>query len=79
MCRAILDHAPIGDYYCWFNIPEAYSCPCGAVRQSQEHLFTRCPDMDTNRRTPKLLNELIGYLQRNPTVFGFKPPSEDIR
>jgi hypothetical protein len=78
MCRAILDHAPISDYYCRFNIPEAHSCLCGAARQSRKHLFTRCPDLDTNRRTPKLLNKLIRYLQKNPTVFGFKPPSEGI-
>jgi hypothetical protein len=79
MCRVILDHAHISKYYHQFNVPEAHSCPCGAARQSREHLFTRCPDMGTNRRTPKLLNELIGYLQKNPTVFGFKPPSESIR
>jgi hypothetical protein len=34
MCRTILDHAPIGDYYCRFNIPEEHSCSCGAARQS---------------------------------------------
>jgi hypothetical protein len=78
MCWVILDHTPISEYYPRFNILEAHSCLCSAARQSCEHLFTRCPDMDTNRCTPKLLNELIGYLQKNPIVFGFKPPSEGI-
>jgi hypothetical protein len=77
MCRTILDHAPIGDYYCRFNISEEHSCSCGAARQSREHLFTRCPRLSTGR-TPKLLNELIGYLERNPVAFGFQSPSEGI-
>jgi hypothetical protein len=29
LCRSILDHTPIGDYYSWFNIPEEHSCQCG--------------------------------------------------
>ena len=79
MCRAILNHAPISDYYRRFNIPETHSCPCGAERQSREHIFTRCSWLDTNRGTPRLLKELIGFLQRNPLAFGFKSPSEGIR
>jgi hypothetical protein len=63
MCHAILDHAPIGDYYCRFNIPEEYSCVCGAATQLHEHIFERCPDLNTNQRSPKLLNELLGYLE----------------
>jgi hypothetical protein len=77
LCRSILDHAPIGDYYCRFNIPEEHSCQCGAARQSREHLFTRCPRRSTGR-VPKLLNELIGYLERNLTAFGFHTPPEGI-
>jgi hypothetical protein len=37
MCRAILDHTPINDYYRQFNILEAYLCLCGAARQSHKH------------------------------------------
>jgi hypothetical protein len=73
MCRAILDHTPISNYYCRLNILETHSCLCGAARQSHEYIFTRCPDIDMNRHTPKLLNELVGYLQENPLAFGFKP------
>jgi hypothetical protein len=78
MCRAILDHAPIGDYYYQFNILKAYLCLCCAAKESCEHMFTRCPDMNTNKCTSKLLNELIRYLWKNPLAFGFKHPSEGI-
>jgi hypothetical protein len=73
MCRTILDHTPIGDYYHWFNIPEEHSCLCGAARQSQEHLFTRCLRWSTGC-TSRLLNELVGYLVQNPGAFGFHSP-----
>ncbi|RXW18106.1 hypothetical protein EST38_g7745 [Candolleomyces aberdarensis] len=78
MCRAILNHAPIGEYYRRFNIQEDYSCTHGAERQTREHIFTRCPDLNTRRRTPKLLNELLGFLQQNPTAFGFCSAPEGI-
>jgi hypothetical protein len=78
ICRTILDHVPIGKYYCWFNIPEAHLCLCRAARQLHEHIFTRCSDMDMNRCMPKLLNELIGYLQKILLAFGFQPHSESI-
>ena len=78
MCRAILNHALISDYYHRFNIPEEHSCMCGAARQLREHIFTRCPDLDTNPRSPRLMKELLGFLQRNPLAFGFRPPQEGI-
>ncbi|KAJ2911570.1 hypothetical protein MD484_g8847, partial [Candolleomyces efflorescens] len=78
MCRAILDHAPIGDYYRRFNIDESHACSCGAERQTREHIFTQCPRLNTNSRSPKLLKELLGFLHKNPLVFGFKPLSEGI-
>ena len=78
MCRAILNHAPIGEYYRRFNIPEEHSCPCGAARQSCEHIFTRCPNVDTVRHTPRLMKELVGFLQRNPLAFGFRPPQQGV-
>jgi ABC-type uncharacterized transport system YnjBCD substrate-binding protein len=34
--------------------------------------------MNMNRYLPKLLNELIGYSQKNPLAFGFKAPSKGI-
>ena len=78
MCRAILNHAPIGDYYRRFNIPEEHSCPCGAARQSRDHIFTRCPNVTTVRYTPRLMKELLGFLQRNPLAFGFRPPQQGV-
>ncbi|KAJ2911670.1 hypothetical protein MD484_g8746, partial [Candolleomyces efflorescens] len=78
MCRAILDHAPISDYYRRFNIDKSQSCSCGAERQTRKHIFTWCPRLNTNARSPKLVKELLGFLQKNPLAFGFKPPSEGI-
>ncbi|RXW14339.1 hypothetical protein EST38_g11512 [Candolleomyces aberdarensis] len=78
MCRAILNHAPIGEYYCRFNIPEESVCTCGAERQTREHIITRCPNMNTRTRMPKLLNELIGFLQQNPNAFGFRSAPEGV-
>ena len=74
MCRAILDHAPIGNYYRQFNIPEEHSCTCSAIRQSCEHIFTRCLRQDTGNCMLRLMNELIVYLVRNLSAFGFCPP-----
>ena len=71
-CRAILNHAPIGDYYCRFNIQEPFSCTCHWMRlQTRVHLFECCPCLET-RRTPVYLKEFIRYLERNLSAFAFR-------
>ena len=70
-CRAILGHAPIGEYYRRFNIPETYECECGCPVSTRHHVFTWCGVLDTNDREPKYIRELVGFLVKNPTAFGF--------
>jgi hypothetical protein len=77
LCRAILGHAPIGEYYRRFNIAEDHFCTCGAAVQTRHHIFEVCPDFTTGR-TPKLLRELIGFLKSNPTAFAFHRPAQGI-
>ncbi|KDR65477.1 hypothetical protein GALMADRAFT_148682 [Galerina marginata CBS 339.88] len=31
LCRCILNHAPIGSYYRWFNIQEPHGCPAAVL------------------------------------------------
>ena len=73
-CRAILNHAPIGEYYRRFNIPEDPECECGCPVQTRHHIFTSCGVLDTNYPDPKLIRELVGFLVTNPTAFGFNRP-----
>lgn len=58
--------------------PQGPFMSSGAARQSCKHIFTRCPRIDMNRHTPKLLKELVGFLCKNPLAFRFNPASEGI-
>ncbi|KAJ3499866.1 hypothetical protein NMY22_g19466 [Coprinellus aureogranulatus] len=73
-CRAILNHAPIGEYYARFNIPEDPECECGCPVQTRRHIFVQCGVLTTGNRDPKYIRELVGFLVTNPTAFGFNRP-----
>ena len=87
--RCILNHAPIGEYYRKFNIPDTLSeCACGVDPQTRHHVFVDCPcygkvngqlvdalDIDeTFRHDPETLNELIEFLKEQPLAFSFTRP-----
>ncbi|KAJ3518886.1 hypothetical protein NMY22_g13456 [Coprinellus aureogranulatus] len=73
-CHAILNHAPIGEYYVRFNIPEDPECECGCPIQTRRHIFVQCGVLTTGNRDPKYIRELVGFLVTNPTAFGFSRP-----
>jgi hypothetical protein len=82
-CRAILNHAPTGQYYRRFNIPghETHECECGCPMQSRHHIFTQCGVLETRDRDPWYIRELVGFLDENPKAFSFgfmfNPPPRD--
>ena len=49
VCRGILNHAPIGEYYRRFNIPghDTHECECGCPTQTRRHIFTHCGVLET--------------------------------
>ncbi|PPR07520.1 hypothetical protein CVT26_013543, partial [Gymnopilus dilepis] len=72
MCHAILDHAPIGSYYKWFNFTdEPRSCSCGAPLESRDHIIKHCMLYEEPRVIHRL-DQLISFLKWNPTAFAFK-------
>jgi hypothetical protein len=52
--RAVLNHAPTGEYYRRFHIPghETHECECGCLMQTRHHIFTQCGVLDSLNRTP---------------------------
>ena len=80
--RAVLNHAPIGEYYRRFNIPghETHECECGCPMQTRHHIFTQCGVLETQDRDPRFIRELVGFLVDNPIAFAFgfqyAPPRE---
>ncbi len=76
MTRAILGHAPIGEYFARFNIDEPHGCSCDpAVLQTRDHLLYHCPRRQDwvphDRRW--LLPTLVKYLKLIPGPLRPKP------
>ena len=53
------------------NIREDVECKCGCPVPMRHHIFTHCGVLNTNIRPPRFIRELIGFLAKNPTAFGF--------
>ena len=71
MCRAILDHAPIGSFYERFNFTnEQRSCDCGSPLETRWHILEFCPFYD-GPRVIRRLDQLITFLKVNPMAFAF--------
>ncbi|KAJ3500911.1 hypothetical protein NMY22_g19103 [Coprinellus aureogranulatus] len=49
-CRAILNHAPIGEYNLWFNNPEDSECECGCPVQTCHHIFVQCVEIQVSEK-----------------------------
>ena len=73
MCRAILNHAPTGEYYSRFRIPghDNHECECGCPVQTRHHIFTQCGVLQTYDRDPRFVRELVWFLEDNPKAFAF--------
>ena len=72
--RAILNHAPIGEYRAQFHPQEPAACPCGEVDlKTRAHILTDCPRFTKDRVTlpHPCLGDLIKFLTSNPTAFAF--------
>ena len=73
--RAITGHAPIGEYYARFNIPESHRCACGCFG-SRDHILNSCR-VYRHKRHPASPEVLVDFLNANSLAFGFqgRPPN----
>ena len=83
--RAILNHAPIGEYRQRFFPAECTQCPCGHCQvETRRHIFANCsrfahsPLIDPSPS----IKDLVDFLKEHPSAFAFPsqerppPPSE---
>ena len=76
MTRAILGHAPIGEYYSRFLPDEDPACPCGeAALETRDHILNHCRRRgeDYFHGPARTLPALIRFLERFPWAFSFRP------
>ena len=74
--RAILNHAPIGEYRQRFFPAECTQCPCGHCQvETRRHIFANCsrfahsPLID-----PSLsIKDFVDFLKEHPSAFAFFP------
>ena len=72
--RCITEHAPIGEYYVRFNIPEPPECPMCGRFQTRAHVLHSCRrDALAGMDSPSSVNSLYEFLERNPLSFAFRP------
>ncbi|KAK1219310.1 hypothetical protein PQX77_017981 [Marasmius sp. AFHP31] len=65
--RCITNHAPVGEYYRRFHIPESEDCRCGQALETRLHVLFRCPQ--AARSGPiRYLGDLVNFLDANPGV-----------
>jgi len=73
--RCILNHAPIGSYYEWFNIPEPLACECGFHCQDCDHVLLSCNKHKRKANWhPHYLKDVVDFLEENPLAFSFRRP-----
>ena len=79
--RAVLNHAPIGEYYERFHIDEDVMCQGCGRRETRNHILTGCIWSNCRRYTRRdkgrefdvdTIPGLIKFLELNPHVFSFK-------
>ena len=72
--RAILNHAPIGEYRARF-FPQK-TCPCG--QSDRRHILTDCPRFAKDRVSlpPPCIGDFIKFLISNSSAFTFPTPRE---
>ncbi|KAI0026660.1 hypothetical protein K488DRAFT_92140 [Vararia minispora EC-137] len=90
IARALLNHAPTGEYRARFFPREDRMCPECGVLQSRSHILDSCPRYASARR-PNFLeflknssspgDELYRFCKDNPTAFTFEdaPPTSALR
>ena len=80
MTRALLNHAPTGEYRARFHPSEETGCKCNPfILESRRHILYRCPKHIRHREPAEAgtLKSFLGFLERNPTSFAFpsaEPP-----
>ena len=77
--RAILNHAPTGEYRARFFPQESPACPCGQSDiETRQHILTECPRFTKDRVSlpSPCIGDFIKFLTSNPTAFTFPTPRE---
>ena len=80
--RAILNHAPIGEYRQRFFPAECTQCPCGHCQvETRRHIFANCsrfahsPLIDPSPS----IKDFVNFLKEHPSAFAFssqeRPPT----
>ena len=72
--RAILNHAPIGEYRTRFFPQETCACPCGQSNvETRLHILTECTRFTSDRITlpSPCIGDFIKFLTSNPLAFAF--------
>ncbi|KAK1219569.1 hypothetical protein PQX77_017702 [Marasmius sp. AFHP31] len=70
--RRITNHAPVGEYYCRFHIPESEDCRCGRALETCLHVLFCCPQA-VHTGPIRYLGDLVNFLDANPED---PPPSK---
>ncbi|KAK1221827.1 hypothetical protein PQX77_015362 [Marasmius sp. AFHP31] len=69
--RCITNHAPVGEYYRRFHIPESEDCRCGHALETHLHMLFRCPQAACTGPI-RYLGDLVNFLEANPRVFAMR-------
>ncbi|KAK1234705.1 hypothetical protein PQX77_002086 [Marasmius sp. AFHP31] len=69
--RCITNHAPVGEYYCRFHIPESEDCRCERALETRLHVLFRCPQA-TRTGPIRYLGDLVDFLDANPGTFAMR-------
>jgi len=73
MTRAIVNHAPTGEYRLWFFLKEEFKCPCSCYSiESRCYILYECQRFNNywNLRRD-LLSHFILFLEFNSSAFAF--------
>ena len=74
--RAILNHAPIGEYRQRFFPAECTQCLCGYCQvETQWHIFTNYPRFAHSPLIDlsPLVKDFVDFLKEHPSAFAFSP------
>ncbi|KAK1220447.1 hypothetical protein PQX77_016791 [Marasmius sp. AFHP31] len=69
--RCVTNHAPVGEYYRRFHIPESEDCRCGRALETRPHVLFRCPQA-TRTGPIRYLGDLVKFLDANPGTFAMR-------
>jgi len=80
VCRAMVGHAPIGEYHLHFCPEEPIACWCPPQPlQTRDHILQVCLRVQCTEdcEPPFSQIEVLGFCKLNDWVFAFPPPPMD--